>query len=174
MPGDRELIQIVDAALAEANRRAGEWIVCRPGCFECCMGAFPITQADADRLRAGLKALASVDPERAGRIVMRARRWQGNDDEACPVLDPGTGTCDLYEARPVTCRTFGPAIRWGEGDVGACELNFVGAGEEEIAACAVSIAAAGFEEELFADLPEGRASVAVVVAGGEDGDAASR
>lgn len=163
MPGDRELIQIVDRALAEANRKAGAWIVCRPGCFECCMGAFAITQADADRLRAGLKALAVVDPERAGRIVLRARRWQGHDDEACPVLDPETGTCDLYESRPVTCRTFGPAIRWGEGDVGACELNFVGASEEEIAACAVSIDAVGFEEEIFADLPEGRSSVAVAV-----------
>ena len=157
------MIQIVDRALAEANRRAGAWIVCRPGCFECCLGAFPITQADADRLRAGLKALAVVEPERASRIVMRARQWQGNDEDACPVLDPETGTCDLYEARPVTCRTFGPAIRWGVGDVGACELNFVGASEEEIATFAVSIEASGFEEEILADLPEGRSSVAVAV-----------
>lgn len=160
MAGDRELIQIVDGALAEANRRAGGWIVCRPGCFECCLGPFPITQADADRLRAGLDAQKAADPERAGRIVMRARGWQGNEDEACPVLDPETGTCDLYEARPVTCRTFGPAIRWSDGDVGACELNFAGASEEEIAACAVSIDAGSFEAEIFDDLPEGRSSVA--------------
>jgi Fe-S-cluster containining protein len=54
------------------------------------------------------------------------------------VLDPTTGTCDLYESRPLTCRTFGPAIRSG-GAVGVCELCFPGANEDEIAACAVEL-----------------------------------
>jgi len=61
------------------------------------------------------------------------------DDEPCPALDPDTGTCDLYAARPLTCRTFGPAIRWGGDAVGICELNFQGAADEEIAACVVEI-----------------------------------
>jgi hypothetical protein len=39
---DRELIQIVDAALADAARVAGDWLVCRPGCTQCCVGAFAI------------------------------------------------------------------------------------------------------------------------------------
>ena len=51
---DRELIQIVDAAMAEAARLGGAWLVCRPGCAECCLGPFPITQLDARRLREGL------------------------------------------------------------------------------------------------------------------------
>ena len=28
---DQKLIQIVDSALAEATRRSGKWLACRPG-----------------------------------------------------------------------------------------------------------------------------------------------
>jgi hypothetical protein len=48
------LVQIVDAALAEAARRSGSWLVCRPGCTQCCHGPFEISQLDAHRLRKGL------------------------------------------------------------------------------------------------------------------------
>src|SRR5438309_9745162 len=70
---DGALIQIVDAALADAARRSGEWLVCRPGCAQCCVGVFAINQLDAVRLRQGLAELEKTDPERAGRIRLRAR-----------------------------------------------------------------------------------------------------
>lgn len=61
------------------------------------------------------------------------------DTEPCPVLDPITGTCDLYEARPIVCRTFGPPMRTpgdpGETNLATCELCFTHATTEEIAAC---------------------------------------
>ncbi|MBS1822279.1 MAG: YkgJ family cysteine cluster protein [Acidobacteria bacterium] len=57
------------------------------------------------------------------------------DSEPCPVLDPVTGTCDLYEARPIVCRTFGPPMRTAEGDLATCELCYITATTEEIAAC---------------------------------------
>ncbi|WP_260703877.1 YkgJ family cysteine cluster protein [Edaphobacter flagellatus] len=56
------------------------------------------------------------------------------DNEPCPVLDPVTGTCDLYAARPIVCRTFGPPMRTAEGDLATCELCFITATTEEIAA----------------------------------------
>ena len=56
------------------------------------------------------------------------------NDEPCPALDPTTGLCELYEARPMTCRVFGPPVR-SEGGLGVCELCFQGASDEEIAAC---------------------------------------
>ncbi|HEY8996285.1 MAG TPA: YkgJ family cysteine cluster protein [Edaphobacter sp.] len=56
------------------------------------------------------------------------------DSEPCPVLDPTTGTCDLYEARPIVCRTFGPPMRTADGDLATCELCFITASTEEIAA----------------------------------------
>jgi Fe-S-cluster containining protein len=56
------------------------------------------------------------------------------NDEPCPVLDPQTGTCDLYASRPMTCRVFGPPVRSEDG-LGVCELCFHGATPEQIADC---------------------------------------
>jgi Fe-S-cluster containining protein len=159
---DQKLIQIVDGALADATRRSGKWLVCRPGCTQCCIGVFAINQLDARRLRLGLAELALREPERAARICERATESlarlaadfpgdpvtgildQGDDaserfsefanDEPCPVLDPATGTCELYDSRPMTCRVFGPPVHSEDG-LGVCELCFQGASEEEIATC---------------------------------------
>jgi len=57
------------------------------------------------------------------------------ENEPCPVLDPATGTCDLYEHRPIVCRTFGPPMRTPDGDLATCELCYITASTEEIAAC---------------------------------------
>ena len=154
--GERELVQIVDAALAEAVQKSGAWLACRPGCAECCRGPFPIGQADARRLREGLAELQRRDPERAGRIQARARQAM-SDDDPCPALDPASRLCELYHARPITCRLFGPPIRLNGGAVGLCELCFDGAREEEIAACAVEI-------ELSEDESEPTATVAAALA----------
>src|SRR3954466_11385322 len=70
---DAQLVQIVDAALVDAARRSGEWLACRIGCTQCCVGVFAISQLDALRLRHGLRALEHSDPERARGIRLRAR-----------------------------------------------------------------------------------------------------
>jgi Fe-S-cluster containining protein len=138
-----DLVQVIDAAMSDAVRKSGDWIACRAGCFECCIGPFEITQLDAQRLRDGL---AVLDPERAARVRRRAREYAGGDDEACPALDPEAGTCDLYDARPLTCRVFGPAVR-SHGGIGACELCYVGASDGEIAACAVELDLSVLDDE---------------------------
>ncbi len=166
--GDTELVQIIDAALAEAARRAGRWLACRPGCTQCCHGAFAINALDAERLRAGMEALRTAAPATAEAIETRARQWlaehlatfpgdpvtgllgESEEDQArfedfaneaaCPALNPATGLCDVYAWRPMTCRVFGPPIRMGQGDaLGCCELCFIGATEAEIAACEMPI-----------------------------------
>jgi Fe-S-cluster containining protein len=139
-----DLIHIVDAALAEASRRAGAWLVCRPGCAECCIGSFEISGLDAGRLRVGLAELKARDPLRADRVVERAQRFaqleeDDADETACPALDPETRTCELYDARPLTCRLFGPPVRGASGVIGVCELCFNGASEEEIGACEMKV-----------------------------------
>jgi Fe-S-cluster containining protein len=117
--------------------------------MECCIGAFPISPEDAARLRAGLHELSVHDPERAAAVRSRALHYIDDEDseEACPALDPATGTCDLYAARPVTCRLFGPAVSMGGGALGACELCYQGASDEEIAACCVTVDIAEDEDE---------------------------
>ena len=160
---DQKLIQIVDAALADTKSRSGDWLACRKGCTSCCIGVFAINQLDAARLQRGLSELGIRDPMRAETVVRRAREavarlsaeFPGDpatgvlgttkrdrrqfesyaNEEPCPALDPVEGTCDLYEFRPMTCRTFGPPVRVEGGALGVCELCYQGRSEEEIAAC---------------------------------------
>ncbi|HET9364005.1 MAG TPA: YkgJ family cysteine cluster protein [Candidatus Angelobacter sp.] len=176
--GDQELVQIVDAALAEAARKSGEWLVCHKGCTQCCYGPFPISQLDVARLQKGLRDLEQSDPLRAARVRQRARQsWarllpnfpgdrktgilaedqnaedqfaEYADDEPCPALDPATGACDLYSARPMTCRTFGPPVRSGpEGALGVCELCYHGASDQQIADCEMVPDPNNLEEKLI-------------------------
>src|ERR1051326_4841125 len=178
--GDQKLVQIVDAALAEAARKSGDWLVCRKGCTQCCYGAFPISQLDAWRLSKGLNDLESNDPKRAAQVKQRARQavrrlsadFPGDpksgilrededaeaafanfaDDEPCPALDPETGACDLYNARPMTCRTFGPPVRSGpEEGLAVCELCYQGATDEQIAECEMVPDPDNLEERLIAE-----------------------
>ena len=72
---DAELVEIVDASLAEAARRAGAFLACRIGCTQCCHGAFAINALDAARLRAGMAELRATNPALAAEIERRARAW---------------------------------------------------------------------------------------------------
>ncbi|MGD0482454.1 MAG: YkgJ family cysteine cluster protein [Terracidiphilus sp.] len=143
---DAELVQIMDASLAEAAGRAGAFLACRIGCTQCCHGAFAINALDVARLRAGMTELRATNPELAAEIEHRAHAWLADygpsfpgdrnsgalgssvedqarfedfaDDAACPALDPATGRCDVYAWRPMTCRVFGPPVR-AAGEDGA-------------------------------------------------------
>src|ERR1700676_4942311 len=70
---DAQLIQIVDAAFADAARRSGGHLVCRPCSTHCCHGASAISPLDARRLRAGVAELTAADPIRARAVAERAR-----------------------------------------------------------------------------------------------------
>lgn len=170
-----ELFPILDAALASTTARSSDWLACRPGCHQCCVGVFAISQLDAEKLR---EALDSAEPGVADRVRRRAAASrarltaefpgdpssgllftepQHEDDfaefaneEPCPVLDPVTGTCDLYAARPVQCRTFGPPVRDEEDHLTVCELCFVNAPAEEVARCEMDQGWRPLEDELIA------------------------
>src|ERR1035441_8616652 len=73
--GDTELVQIMDASFADAARRAGEWLVCRPGCTQCCHGAFAINALDGLRLRTGMNTLRNEQPLLAATIESRTHAW---------------------------------------------------------------------------------------------------
>src|ERR1700689_1045335 len=73
--GDPELVQIVDASLADAARRAGPWLVCKLGCTQCCFGAFAISQLDALRLATGMQKLRRDNPSLASEVERRALAW---------------------------------------------------------------------------------------------------
>ena len=138
---------------------------------------FALNQLDAARLQRGLRKLEAEAPERGAAIRKRAREavsrlsenFPGNpatgilgdseecveafetfgNDEPCPALDPQSGLCELYEARPMTCRVFGPPVR-SEGGLGVCELCFQGASSEEIAECEMIPDPDRLEDDLLA------------------------
>lgn len=73
-------MQIVDAALADATRRAQRadgtsWLACHPGCTPCCHGVFKISMLDAERLLSALRNLEVSDPETAMNVRQRARNF---------------------------------------------------------------------------------------------------
>ncbi len=179
--GDSLLVQITNAAFADAAQRAGERLVCRQGCTQCCHGAFVVNPLDALRLRAGMDILRATEPALAAEVEGRARAWvdeYGADfpgdvetgllgdskvdqerfegfanEAACPALDTGTGRCDVYAWRPMTCRAFGPPVRMGDGEALAhCELCFTGAGTDEVAACEMTVPY-DLEAELLDEIP---------------------
>jgi Fe-S-cluster containining protein len=188
--GDHELIQIMDAALADSTARSGAWLACRPGCSQCCHGVFRMSMLDAERLREGMRL---ADAATADRIRQRAAQSIGElafdfpgdsttgilrEDEdslqafeefaneaACPVLDPTTGTCDLYAHRPMTCRSFGPPVRVEEGGYGICELCFIGAPAEAVAAAELHLPSEDLEASLEAQVGEGTTIIAFALQG---------
>src|SRR5205814_9824365 len=87
---DQQLVQIVDAALADAARRSGEWLVCRVGCTQCCVGVFAISQLDGLRLRHGLAELERTASARARAVRKRARESVSRLAGECPG-DSSTG-----------------------------------------------------------------------------------
>lgn len=189
---DGQLVQIVDAALADAERRSSEWLICKPGCTPCCIGVFAIDQLDVLRLQEGLTQLQADDPDRLARVRQRAQEsiarigaefpgdlatgLLGDDDEAaarfeefadfepCPALDPERGTCDVYKWRPITCRVFGPPVR-SDGGLGVCELCYHGATPDEIETCEMHLDNANaLQAELVADLETSGARGKTIVA----------
>jgi Fe-S-cluster containining protein len=149
---DRALLDSVQRSLSQAERACEGRLDYGRGCPRCCYGPFAINALDVRRLRRGLAARSAREPERARALVGRARRsaarlgpafpgtagtLDGDDEavkafcerfgaEACPVLEPGSGRCELYESRPLACRTFGPPVRIGDEELPPCDWCFEG------------------------------------------------
>jgi Fe-S-cluster containining protein len=175
---DRELLAVLDDGFRNAAARAGAWMACGPGCSKCCHCPFPITRLDVRRLRGGWDDLREREVGRAEAIRRRASKavavlkegFPGQfdtglltDDEhaldrfimqhgamECPALDPISGCCELYEARPVACRTYGPPIRFGGEAAAPCRLCFQGAAPEMVRRCTLTPDPGGLEQAILA------------------------
>jgi Fe-S-cluster containining protein len=179
--GDSLLVQIMDSALADATQRAGKLLACKPGCAQCCHGAFVLNPLDALRMRAGMDTLRALEPALAVQLEQRAQAWISEygesfpgdpetgllgdskvdkerfegfaNEAACPALDPTSNRCDIYAWRPMACRIFGPPVRMGDGqEIGHCELCFKGASAEKVADCEMTVPF-DLEAELLGEIP---------------------
>ena len=103
--------QFFDAAV----RAAPAAFACRAGCDACCRADLTVWGVEAASLREAFGGLAAST--RAS-VVDRARRGL-----TCVFRDPDAGTCDVYAARPLICRTHGLAVL-ADGRLDACPLNY--------------------------------------------------
>ncbi len=174
---DDELVRLFDEELARARERAGPLFGCGPGRTDCCRGLFPINLLDARRLQRGMRALEARDPDRAAAVRRRASRavrrlardfpgeartglFSGDEDaeeafcarhgaRRCPALDGATGRCDVYEWRPLACRSMGPPVRLGGIDLSPCPYCFGPAAPEEVERCRAVPDPDGLENALL-------------------------
>ena len=192
-PHDARLTQRIDEAMDRARDAWGDRWGCRAGRNDCCHGPFPINQLDALRLRDGLTALREVDAERSAGIEQRAEQqrrkitpafagdvesgdlsddvdertafFEAIETEPCPVLDPATGQCSLYEHRPFTCRTFGPPLRIGAGTLPECPYCFDTVRPDEVEQKRVEPDTEGLEDAILDQLEaEGVSTAETIIA----------
>ncbi|HEU4684605.1 MAG TPA: YkgJ family cysteine cluster protein [Nitrospira sp.] len=121
---------------------------CRPGCSACCIGPFPITMLDAVTLQEGVAQLPAAKRDavvtRAAEQIMQMEAaypllrqtpyldgWRDADIDRlveqfrtmpCPALGH-EGRCELYEHRPLVCRSMGIPTEEGGTVQGACPVQ---------------------------------------------------
>ena len=122
------LFQNYEALLARVSEQCGKietalsgHMACRKGCSSCCLNIslFPV---EAVRLRL---AFDTLDADL--KAVILAWSQESTDEGPCPLLDKA-GACQLYDHRPVICRTHGLPILFDDGKgnrrVDFCPENF--------------------------------------------------
>lgn len=104
------LYQIQEAV----RQRAGEIVSahaswpCRKGCDDCCrhLASAPrVTHEEWQSIAAALDALSDGNAELVRRRIEESAA--ASRPVVCPLLDTDSGTCLVYEARPVACRAYG-------------------------------------------------------------------
>jgi len=105
----------VDAFFDAAVQADPGAFACRAGCDTCCRSDLAVWGVEAASLREALRALAPA----ARRVVIERARG----GSTCVFRDPAAGTCDVYAARPLICRSHGLAVL-AEGRLDTCPLNY--------------------------------------------------
>lgn len=85
----------------------GNW-PCRKGCDDCCRQLAAAPRVTQQEWRLIAHAIGRLPPDTAGTLRRRIRESAGAARPVvCPLLDCDSGTCLVYEARPVACRAYG-------------------------------------------------------------------
>ena len=119
------LADSVDETFASIQTRQGACMQCSAGCTDCCRARPSITHVERAFFRRGLARLSEAERKEL------AQRTRDKAREMCPALDP-QGRCQLYDSRPLICRSFGVPLRRRHEVVlvnppviDVCDLNFV-------------------------------------------------
>ena len=120
-PAYGALLAKVDAFAARVHEAQSAWLKCARGCDACCRTRRTAWAVEVAALRAHL---ATLPPERREALTARRDDAEVRAGARCVYLDDD-GSCAVYAARPVLCRTHGPAVRLDDA-LGWCALNFEG------------------------------------------------
>ena len=85
----------------------GGW-PCRKGCDDCCRHLAAAPRVTQEEWRLIAHAIGTLSADAANTVRQRIRDSAGaTRPVVCPLLDCHSGTCLVYEARPVACRAYG-------------------------------------------------------------------
>jgi len=125
LPGRAEyqaLLAKVESFTDRVKEGQGQWLKCGSGCGSCCHLRRTAWAVELDAIRQLLNTLPKVQRDT---IKARLSSPEVVNGDRCVFLD-NDARCAVYGARPLICRTHGPAVRLPNADVVWCELNFDG------------------------------------------------
>ena len=97
-------VRLRTEAMAAAH---GNW-PCRKGCDDCCRHLAAMPRVTPQEWRLIADAIGALPPDTAEAVRQSIRNSGGATRPViCPLLDRSSGTCLVYEARPVACRAYG-------------------------------------------------------------------
>ena len=119
-----KLASEVERGFEQILARHRDSMECRPGCTDCCRCRLSVTRVEEAFIRDGLSRL----PVSARQELKR--RSTAPSSEMCPALDDD-GRCQIYESRPLICRSFGAPLRYRypvplihPSQIDVCDKNF--------------------------------------------------
>ena len=138
IPGDplvpaalTEYAAVVDRVQAFAGAAAdaqAAHLACRKGCDGCCRLRRTAFAVEVAAIRHHVQTL---DAHRQDELRARRDDAEVQAGARCVFLDADSG-CAIYPARPIICRTHGPAVTSAESGLVWCGLNFTAVRDAEV------------------------------------------
>jgi Fe-S-cluster containining protein len=142
------LVQLADQIFDKMSKAYPDAVTCRIGCADCCYALFDLTLIEAlyindkfNQIYGGPQREALLETaNRVDRTLAKIKRQamhdlrQGKSEDdilldlarvrvRCPLLD-ADDRCELYDARPITCRLYGIPTSIGDKGRTCCISGF--------------------------------------------------
>ncbi len=110
------LVAKVEVAGHKVTERRRADLSCRAGCSACCLVSLSVSPVEAAAI---LRFLPTLPAETRDRLRLRG---QSAEKGRCAMLEDD-GTCAVYPARPLVCRTQGLPLRYPPGLLPAASVR---------------------------------------------------
>lgn len=105
------------AARYEQTVQAHPFWPCRAGCDHCCRSLAEIPRMTEPEWRRLHEAFTNLPPHQRTDAAQKLEQLRDSPKRpfVCPFLDDEHGTCRVYSARPLACRTYGFYVEGQQG-----------------------------------------------------------